>query len=94
MTAIEWIEDNFTEQRIDKKHVEWLILEFAKMKVKEALQVAAESAIIKVQKKSPFGKYRKWKNVKEDEVDLFNYIVQYSVDKDSILNAYNLNLIK
>lgn len=40
-----------------------------------------------MKKKSQYGKYRKWQKVKEDEVNLFDYEVQYSVDRDSILNC-------
>jgi hypothetical protein len=94
MTAEDFIRKDYNVKS-DKLHVEWLLVEFAKIKVQEALQAAAESAIIKVQKKSQYGKYRKWQNVKEDEeFSLFDYEMKSSVDKDSILNAYNINEIK
>lgn len=51
------------------------------------LSVAADKAEIAMKKKSNYGKYRKWQNVKEDEVDLYDYEVQYFVDKNSILNC-------
>lgn len=54
---------------------------------KKTLELAAENAVIGAKKKSQFGKYRKWQNVKEnEEVDLFHYEMQYFVDKQSILN--------
>jgi hypothetical protein len=70
------------------------MIEFAKLHVQAALKEASE-VYIKVEKKSQYGKYRKWQKVKEgEEVDLFNYQMQYSQDKKSILNAYPLEKIK
>ena len=70
------------------------MIEFAKLHVEAALKAASE-VHIKVEKKSQHGKYRKWQTVKEgEEVDLFNYHMQYSQDKKSILNAYPLENIK
>ena len=74
--------------------IELLMIKFAKMKVQETLEVVAYKAIVKVQKKSQYGKYRKWQNVRDNETDLFEYTVMYTVDKDSILNTYDLNNIK
>jgi hypothetical protein len=55
--------------------------------VEFALKIAAEKAEIGMKKKSNYGTHRKWQKVKEEEVDLFAYEVQYFVDKDSILNC-------
>lgn len=58
--------------------------------VAEVLKLAAEKAKTKIQKKSIYGKYRKWRNVGEEEVfDLSDYEMKVSVDKDSILNIIN-----
>jgi hypothetical protein len=71
-----------------------MMRDFAKLHVEAALKAASE-VYIKVEKKSQYGKYRKWQKVKEgEEVDLFNYQMQYSQDKESILNAYPLENIK
>ena len=52
------------------------------------LSVAVEKAEIEVKKKSNYGKYRKWQKVKDDEDwDVFDYQVMYSVKKESILNC-------
>ncbi len=64
--------------------------EYAQRKCKELLEIVAEKADIGMKKKSNYGTHRKWQNVKEDEVDLFDYQVQYFVDKDSILNVVDL----
>jgi hypothetical protein len=70
------------------------MIEFAKLHVQAALKEASE-VYIKVEKKSQYGKYRKWQKVKDgEEVDLFNYHMQYSQDKKSIINSYPLEKIK
>lgn len=52
------------------------------------LSIAAKKAEIEVKKKSNYGTHRKWQKVKDDEEwDLFDYEVMYSVKKDSILNC-------
>ena len=66
--------------------------EYARLKCKELLEIVAENAEIKVMKKSQFGKSRKWQKVKEgEEIDLFSYEMQSTVDKDSIFNAVDLD---
>lgn len=50
----------------------------------QAIDDAAKNADIGMKKKSNYGKYRKWQKVKDTEVDLFQYEVQYFVDKESI----------
>ena len=78
----------------DDEDINDIMIEFAKLHVQAALKEASE-VYIKVEKKSQYGKYRKWQKVKEgEEVDLFNYQMQYSPDKKSILNAYPLENIK
>lgn len=65
--------------------------EFAKIKCEELLEIVMEKAVTKTEKKSQYGKYRKWQKVKEgEEFDLFQYEMKCSVDKDSILNAVKL----
>jgi hypothetical protein len=89
-TAEEFMDRPFGE-RLDTQE---LMIEFAKLHVKAALEAASE-VHIKVEKKSQHGKYRKWQTVKEgEEVDLFNYDMQQSADVKSILNVYPLNQIK
>lgn len=76
----------FTEVDIAK-----MMKEYTKIKCEELLEIVSEKASISCKKKSQFGKYRKWQKVKDDEeIDLFSYEVQYSVNKDSILNAVDL----
>lgn len=66
-----------------------MVLSAMKEAVRRALELAAENANIGIKKRSQYGKYRKWQKVKEEEVDLLDYEVQYSVDKESILNTIN-----
>ena len=58
---------------------------------KETLELATKNAKINIKKKSQFGKYRKWRKVKEtgESIDLLSYEVQYYVDKDSIIKTIN-----
>ncbi len=56
--------------------------------VEFALKIAAEKAEIEVKKKSNYGTHRKWQKVKDDEQwDLYDYEIMYSVKKESILNC-------
>lgn len=72
-----------------------MMIEFAKLHCEAQLEAILENAKLDVKKKSQFGKSRKWQKVKDnEEVDLFSYEMQYFVDKNSIINAYNLNNIK
>lgn len=67
-----------------------LVLDAMKDACEQCIDVCAEEALIKTQKQSKYGKYRKWSNVKDgDEVDLFSYNMQDSVDKGSILKVKN-----
>lgn len=65
------------------------VIEAMRQYGEEVLKIAAEKAKIEMKKKSHYGKYRKWQNVKieEEEVDLSDYTVQYFVNKESILNC-------
>lgn len=70
------------------------MIEFAKLHVEAALKTASK-VDIKVEKRSVYGKYRKWQKVKEgEEFDLFDFEMQSSPDRKSILNSYNLDTIK
>ena len=71
--------------------IEEAMKEYARLKCQELLEIVAEKVEIGMKKKSNYGTHRKWQNVKEDEVDLFDYQVQYFVDKDSILSAVDLD---
>lgn len=51
----------------------------------EAIVDAINNASVGMKKKSNYGKYRKWQKVREDEVDLFQYEVQYFINKEPIL---------
>jgi predicted house-cleaning noncanonical NTP pyrophosphatase (MazG superfamily) len=74
-----------------KKEIVELSKDFTEQKCKELLEIVAEKAETKTEKKSQYGKYRKWQKVKEGgEFDLFSYHMKVSVDKNSILNAVNL----
>jgi len=64
------------------------IKEAMKEACRQTLELAAARASIEGKKKSQHGKYRKWQKLKgTEEVDLFSYDIQYSVDKQSILNT-------
>jgi hypothetical protein len=66
--------------------------EYAKLKCQELLLLVAEKAVIKTEKKSQFGKSRKWQKVKDGEdFDLFAYEMRNSVDKGSIFKAVDLD---
>ena len=57
---------------------------------RQTLELATKNACVDVKKRSQFGKYRKWQNVKEgEEIDLFSYEMQCFVDKNSILDTFN-----
>ena len=62
-----------------KYHTQWHL--------NNAKEFVANNSDISVKKKSNFGKYRKWQNCTEEEVDLFSYEMKYSVDKQSIHTA-------
>ena len=66
------------------------MLEFTRIKCQDLLEIVADKAEIGMKKKSNYGSHRKWQKVKEGEVDLFAFEVQYFVDKDSILKAVDL----
>lgn len=94
MTAEEfykkWSLENYYESNNHSDLIS-VMKEYAEIKCKELLEIVAEKAKIKVEKKSQYGKYRKWQKVKDDEeFDLFDYEMRNSVDKNSILNAVDL----
>lgn len=69
-----------------------VIRKYALIKCQELLEIVSEKAETKIQKKSVHGRNRKWQNVKDDEeFDLFSFEMRVSVDKNSILNAVNLD---
>ena len=72
------------------------VKELIEYHVKAALlQVSQKENLIISKKKSQYGKYRKWQNVKEGEdVDLFSYQMKWEINKDLILNSYPSTLIK
>jgi hypothetical protein len=79
MTAEELSIKYFGGMHYDDITIEYMqkyAVEFARLKVKEALEAAAEEAMIKVHTES-------WGD----------YETSYNVDKDSILNSYDLNSI-
>lgn len=92
MTVEELFVKHFNRQymNVTEEMIKNYAREYAKLKCQELLLLVAEKAEIGIKKKSNYGTYRKWQKVKEDEVDLFEYQVQYFVDKDSILNAVDL----
>lgn len=65
-----------------------LVISAMKEACEKCIDICAEESKIKLKKKSSYGKYRKWMNVKDGEdVDLFSYECMTSVDKQSILNV-------
>lgn len=75
-----------------KKEIIKISKQYTKLKCQELLQIVSEKAVIKIEKKSQYGKYRKWQKIKDnEEFDLFDYEMKSSVDKNSILNAVNLD---
>jgi hypothetical protein len=93
MTAEEVLENN-RNAAIYNQNSDYRIKameEYAYLKCKELLAVVAEKAEIKVEKRSHYGKYRKWQKVKDDEeFNLLYYEMKTSIDKKSILNAVDL----
>lgn len=77
-----------TSPRMDDTYLKKEIaIKFAKSYAEQYLKLAAERAEIDMNKKSQYGKSRKWQKCKEgEEVDLFSYEVKYFVNKDSILD--------
>jgi hypothetical protein len=67
MTAEEFIRQDFDEQRIDRKHVQWLMVEFARLKGKEILEVAADKAEVKIFTES-WGDYETSYNVDRSSI--------------------------
>lgn len=66
------------------------VKEAMKEACRQTIELAAENAEIEMNKKSQYGKYRKWQKVKDkEEVDLFSYEVKYLVNRQSILNTIN-----
>jgi hypothetical protein len=66
------------------------VKEAMKEACRQTLELTTKNACVDVKKRSQFGKYRKWQNVKEgEEVDLFSYEMQCFVDKNSILDTFN-----
>ena len=78
ITAKEFIRKDFDEQRLDIKHVEWLLIEFAKLhcgeQQKEILNQVELITDIDVKHDGP--------------------VAKISINNDSILNAYPLENIK
>lgn len=69
--------------------------EFARIHVKNALELASKKAKISSFKLSQYAKKPRWKKVEEDEeVDLFSYKMKWNVDKNSILKSYHIKNIK
>ena len=80
ITAEEFIRKDFDEQRLDIKHVEWLLIEFAKLHVQEALETAYQKSVVEEQEiYDPLNG------------DSWN---QYVLKEESILNSYPLENIK
>lgn len=74
--------------------IEKMMIEFAQLKVEEALKVAAKKSEIKVFIKGNYkgAKYRELKD--GEDYNPFETTQKYSIDKQSILNAYPLTNIK
>jgi hypothetical protein len=72
-----------------------MMIEFAEIHVKKALETASKNAEISFFKLSQYSQKPRWKKVKEDEeLDIFSHKMKMFVDKNSILKSYNKNKIK
>lgn len=83
ITAQEFLDISFGENKAVRSKITKDMIEFAKLHVQEALKQASEKSLMK--------------DVNEDchyEDEEGNFPEIYFIDKDSILNAYNLNNIK
>ena len=83
ITAQEFLDISFGENKAVRSKITKAMIEFAKLHVQEALKQAIEKSLMK--------------DVNEDchyEDEEGNFPEIYFIDKDSILNAYNLNNIK
>ena len=83
LTAERFLDISFGENKAVRSKITKAMIEFAKLHVQEALKQASEKSLMK--------------DVNEDchyEDEEGNFPAIYFIDKDSILNAYNLNNIK
>ena len=83
ITAQEFLDISFGENKAVRSKITKAMIEFAKLHVQEALKQASEKSLMK--------------DVNEDchyEDEEGNFPEIYFINKDSILNAYNLNNIK
>lgn len=83
ITAQEFLDISFGENKAVRSKITKDMIEFAKLHVQEALKQASEKSLMK--------------DVNEDchyEDEEGNFPEIYFIDKNSILNAYNLNNIK
>lgn len=83
ITAQEFLDISFGENKAVRSKITKAMIEFAKLHVQEALKQASEKSLMK--------------DVNEDchyEDEEGNFPEIYFIDKDSILNAYDLNNIK
>ena len=83
ITAQEFLDISFGENKAVRSKTTKAMIEFAKLHVQEALKQASEKSLMK--------------DVNEDchyEDEEGNFPEIYFIDKDSILNAYDLDNIK
>lgn len=83
ITAQEFLDISFGENKAVRSKITKAMIEFAKLHVQEALKQASEKSLMK--------------DVNEDchyEDEEGNFPEIYFIDKDSILNAYDLDNIK
>lgn len=86
-SSVAW--SSFTHEKVKD-----IMIDFAKLHVKQALEAAAEKVTLNTYKKSQYSKKARWKKTNDKEIDLFSYEVMYKPSKSSILNAYPENLIQ
>jgi hypothetical protein len=95
MTVEEFLEKS--NCAYDENTVKYLLKEFAKLKVKEALEIVAKNALIDM-KPLKGNYYTEAETSSSFEADLgyedcYN-MVEYSINKESIINSYPLDNIK
>lgn len=94
MTADEFMINNLEDADYDS--IERALIQFARMKVRDALESAAEKATMNLYYPSPYedSNEKGLTYANADEISRGGEYGSVEIDKESILNSYNLEDIK
>lgn len=85
--AKDWFEEELSGEPLTQESI-IEVLEMIQIEaIEESCKRCAEEAIIKSFKLSKYSKNPRWKLIKDEEVDLFNYDLKTEVSKQSILQV-------